>query len=279
MKKPWIIWLLAVLITLTAVYYQRKTGPTHPKFEKIVLNGKEYKLKFLRSYGEEKDCKINFSIPDKLVEATIYYKRYPTPDSFIAMPMKRQGDELVAYLPQQPPAGKIAYYIELQEGNNYHYLLKEEPVIIRFKGKVPNGIIISHVLLIFLAMFFSNLAGLFAVAKKDQFRKWAYVAFSLLLVGGMIFGPIMQKYAFGAFWTGFPNGMDLTDNKTLIAFLFWAIAIIMNIRKKRAGWVVAAAIIMLLINSIPHSFMGSELDYKSNEVITASLGEIGVYLL
>ncbi len=43
----------------------------------------------------------------------------------------------------------------------------------------------------------------------------------LLVLGGFLLGPIVQKYAFGAFWTGWPFGEDLTDNKTAVAVLAW----------------------------------------------------------
>jgi hypothetical protein len=42
----------------------------------------------------------------------------------------------------------------------------------------------------------------------------------------MILGPVVQKFAFGEYWTGFPFGTDLTDNKTLIAFIGWIIALV-----------------------------------------------------
>jgi hypothetical protein len=41
----------------------------------------------------------------------------------------------------------------------------------------------------------------------------------------MILGPVVQYYAFGEFWTGVPFGWDLTDNKTLVAVIFWALAV------------------------------------------------------
>jgi hypothetical protein len=43
------------------------------------------------------------------------------------------------------------------------------------------------------------------------------------------------------------NGMGLTDNKTLIAFVFWIIAILANIKNERCYLIVLAAIIMLLV--------------------------------
>jgi hypothetical protein len=73
----------------------------------------------------------------------------------------------------------------------------------------------------------------------------------------------VQKFAFGALWTGFPFGYDLTDNKTLIAFIGWIIAIIAGRNGRPArGWVLAAAILLLIIFLIPHSLLGSELDYS-----------------
>ncbi len=90
----------------------------------------------------------------------------------------------------------------------------------------------------------------------------------ILLVGGMIFGPLMQLYAFGELWTGFPKGMDLTDNKTLIAVVFWVIAFIANRKKQRPIWIIIASIVMLMIYLIPHSMFGSEFNYDAGKVVT-----------
>ncbi len=78
----------------------------------------------------------------------------------------------------------------------------------------------------------------------------------------MVLGSIVQKYAFGAYWTGFPFGMDLTDNKTLIALLGW-IAAAFAVEKNRQSMILifAAAILMLGVYAIPHSLVGSELKH------------------
>ena len=90
-----------------------------------------------------------------------------------------------------------------------------------------------------------------------------------MFFGGLIFGPVVQKFAFGAYWTGWPFGQDLTDNKTLIAFIFWVIALIRIWRnREKRGWILVAAIVLLVIFLIPHSMFGSELDYSTGEVVT-----------
>lgn len=53
-------------------------------------------------------------------------------------------------------------------------------------------------------------AGLAALLNLNDIRKLAFIALGGMTLGGMILGPIVQKYAFGEYWTGFPFGGDLT---------------------------------------------------------------------
>ena len=184
--------------------------------------------------------------------------------------MTRMGEDLVAYLPGQPPAGKLEYRVVLRhEGQEYP--LNEFPVVIRFKGAVPAWVLIPHILFIFTAQLLSLLAGLFAIYRLKGYKLYGMITVILIFAGGFILGPVMQKYAFGAFWTGFPFGQDLTDNKVLFAMIFWVLAIIMNAKKERPVYTLIAASVFFLINMIPHSVMGSELDYETGEVLTGMI--------
>jgi len=81
-------------------------------------------------------------------------------------------------------------------------------------------------------------------------------------VGQFILGPLVQKYAFGIFWSGFPLGTDLTDNKTVIMFFFWIVALAAGRKGRPARLaVLAASVVTLVIYLIPHSLFGSELKY------------------
>ena len=84
-----------------------------------------------------------------------------------------------------------------------------------------------------------------------------------MFLGGFVLGPLMQKFAFGVAWSGFPFGTDLTDNKTLIAFLAWIVALVAGRRGRPARpFVIAASLVTLLVFLIPHSLLGSEYDYS-----------------
>ena len=88
-----------------------------------------------------------------------------------------------------------------------------------------------------------------------------------MTAGGMILGPIVQKFAFGEYWTGFPFGGDLTDNKMLIMWVSWLIAVgAIGTREKKnekvsRTLVLCAALVMTVVYLIPHSMRGSELNY------------------
>jgi hypothetical protein len=266
MKKI-LFWTLAVLITFSAIIYQRKTGPTYDKEVNIRINETEYQFKLIRSHGGETDCRVVLNVPDQHITAKLHYRMYPTNNEWTVAEMERLDDLLTASLPNLPPAGKYEYKIELEKDGKTYPLNNGEPVIIRFKGDVPASILIPHVILMFIAMLLGNLAGIMALFKDPKFRLYTKLTFWTLLVGGLIFGPWVQWHAFGEAWAGVPFAWDLTDNKTLVAFIFWLLALLMNRKKERPVYTAVAAIIMLIIYYIPHSMYGSQLDPETGEII------------
>jgi hypothetical protein len=272
MKKSVIAWGLAVLITLFAAYYQRKTGPTYPKKEKTELAGKTYSFQLPRSHNSTGDCEIKLEIPGNIT-GKVFYKRLNTKDSYDTILFRREGDFLIAGLPKQDPAGKLQYYLELNDGVKTQVVEKETNVIIRYKGEVPPYVLIPHILLMFFAMLFANLTGIMAVFKSKSTYLYSKITIIILFIGGMILGPIVQKFAFGEYWTGIPFGWDLTDNKTLIALVFWLLAFVLFKKTKKFAYIIAAAIIMLVVYLIPHSLFGSELNYETGKVVTGFISQ------
>lgn len=281
--KKLVLWFMSIVITIGAAYYQRKTGPTYPKQINITLNDTVYKVKLIRSLGLDERSEVKLKINDTTVKARLYFKRFRSDEdyqvtefaykvypvnSFLMNKVFKISEEkaLFAKVPQQPPAGKLQYYFEITDSEGTRSYLKDSPIVIRFKGGVPPFILVPHILFMFLAMLFSTLAGLMSIIKFPLYKKYSILTLILFIAGGMVLGPIVQYYAFGDLWTGIPFGWDLTDNKTLIALLFWILAVVMNRKQERPLYTALAAFILLLVYSIPHSLFGSELDYASGQV-------------
>ena len=263
-------WILAILITLTAVVYQRMTGPTYPVKGHSHLGDIQYTYQLKRSYSNDSDCPISLKIADTSVAGILKYRRFKTDDPWIQKSMDRTGDQITAFLPHQPAAGKLQYQVILQKQDQIAVIPSaDDYIIIRFKNPVPKVVLVPHIFFMFFGMLFSNRAAFECFQKNGSPMKYAWWTFVLLFIGGMLFGPIVQWYAFGDPWTGFPIGIDLTDNKTLISMFFWILALSLGRKNAHRAriFVLIAAIITLVIFSIPHSLLGSELDFQSRKVV------------
>jgi hypothetical protein len=321
MKKLF-LWVLAVFITLGAAVYQRLTGPTYPASGQATIDGQTVKARLLRSAENVADCEIMIRGTGAL-EGYLEYMRYKTQDPWTKVPLEHKQGGLAGSLPKQPAAGKLAYKVTLVSGDKEAALNGDKPVVIRFKGPVPGWVLIPHVIIMFLAMLLSTIAGLSAFGKMKEWPTFkfgpalvllvlglgsAYLIFKLvgipkimgtnllwlcipvsigigallaaiplkadhrtfakctavvLFIGGFILGPLVQKFSFGVLWSGFPLGFDLTDNKTFIAMVGWiAVLFLMRKGKQARIWTVLAAVLLMVVYSIPHSVLGSELDYS-----------------
>lgn len=259
-----ILWCIAVLLTIAASIYQRKTGPTYPLEGSFTLKDQIFSYSLPRS-GGERDCLIELKNWPKNKESILHWQEYPATNAsvFTTVKMQRKANTSFAYLPQQPAAGKLAYYIEI-EGTDFH----TPTTLIRFKNEVHWSVLVPHILLMFTSMLAGAMVLLLGFANDIRYKAFLKYTFWILLVGGFIFGPLVQKQAFDAFWTGFPFGFDLTDNKTLIAF----IAISLAYFTRRFTWnkwmAIIAILILFAIFTIPHSLGGSELNRNTGTVET-----------
>jgi hypothetical protein len=261
MKKI-LLWLLAFLITAASAVYQRMTGPTHPVRGKAALTSGDVRFELPRSAEISSDREITLEVPDTEVGGRLLYRRFKTEDTWTETPLVRKEARLVGFLPRQPIAGKLVYKVVLTDGGKDVPIGGDGGIVIRFKGHAPLPLLLAHILVIFAAMLFSTRAGFAALDRKSDPRRLAVWTAVLFFVGGFILGPLMQKFAFGSWWTGFPLGKDLTDSKTLFAMLVWLVALIAGRGgRKNRGWVLAASIVTLIVFLIPHSVLGSELRY------------------
>ncbi len=264
MSRSAILWVLAFFVTISSAIYQRMTGPTYPSTGKVSVGGTAVAYRFLRSHDVAEDAPVELRPEKSGIMGLLEWKRYKTEDAWTVVPMKDSGGVLSAALPHQPAAGKLEYRVRATVGNVEAVIPKEGNVVLRFKGVVPTSILIIHVMAMFGAMFLSTRTGLEFFNPQHQLARLIPLTIVFLAVGGLVLGPIVQKYAFDAYWTGWPFGHDLTDNKTILALLGWVAASI-ALRKGWNGraWAFGAALLMFAVYMIPHSVLGSELDYKA----------------
>jgi hypothetical protein len=260
MKRTYHLWLLAFFITAGSAVFQRMTGPSYPKHYVTLLDGKAIEVVLERAHGGISDHPVTVAANNASVTGRVEWKRYNTNDPVISVPMTMGDGVLTANLPAQPPAGKLHYTVFLTDGKQTF----SASTVIRFRGDVPAAVLIVHIAAMFFGMLLSARTGLEIFAKEPSLKNLTWATFAVITFGGMVMGPLVLKFAFNEWWTGFPFGTDITDNKTLIAFLGWLTAVVALQRTKDPKrFILAAAVITLLVFLIPHSLWGTELDYST----------------
>ncbi|MEN8005932.1 MAG: hypothetical protein ABFS42_02915 [Candidatus Krumholzibacteriota bacterium] len=283
MKRVILLWFVAFVLTAAFLVWQKISGPTYEKRFDTELAGTPIKGELLRTHSISADMPVTVHVPDAGVSATVVWRRFPTEDPWINLPMERDGEVLRAAIPRQGMAGKVEYHVQFVKDGQMIEVPADEAAVARFKGDVPNTILILHIFAIVLAFLFSTGAGFEALTNGPNLKQLSRVTFGFLVVGGLVLGPIVQKYAFDAYWTGWPLGEDLTDNKLAVGALLWLIAMVRSWNAgpgNRAGkwWAVAAMLVIFVIFSIPHSIHGSTLDYESGEHIQVLVESVQLLL-
>jgi hypothetical protein len=262
MSKPAVQWIIAVLLTLSSAAWQRMSGPTYPMKGSVRLDGQEIAFRLQRSNLITGRQPVTVTVADTAVTGAVEWRRFPTSDPWATLQMARQGDRLETAIPPAPEplmpmAGKLEYRVTLVKGAD-KASFPATAAITRFKGDVPTWILAPHIAAMFFGMLFATRAAMAALFGGST-RGPAFLAFSLLVFGGLVLGPVVQKLAFGQYWTGVPFGFDLTDNKTLIAAVAWVLAVIQLRGGRQARVAVAlATVVTMVVFAIPHSVWGSQ---------------------
>ncbi len=264
-KKSVLFWILAIFFAVLIMIFQRMTGPTHPVKGSETIKDEKVSYKFLRSSIANRPLKVSINVKNEGIDGYLYSKRYDRVNKYEwdIKKMERSEGVLTGKIKGEDTAGKVEYLVKLiiRDTKEEFDINGGKAVIARFKGDVPLFYLLSHIIFMILGFIFAMRTLIETFRKDGNFYNLVNWTLAIVFLGGIVFGPIVQYYAFGDFWTGIPFGTDLTDNKTLIAVIFWILAFFM--KKKSKYWVIAAVLIMLVIYSIPHSALGSERNYKT----------------
>jgi hypothetical protein len=267
-----VLWIAAFILTVVLAVFQRMTGPSYPLRGSFELpDGGEQSYSLPRTHGGAGGLEVVVELPASVPGGTLEWRRYPTDEPWRSQELVGDGDgSWSAEIPHQPPAGKVEYRLSLAGGDLTITAPEGDPAVARFRADVPAWVLIPHILAMFGSMLVAT-RSLLEVLRPATLgpRAMVLTAMGLLVVGGLFLGPVVQKFAFDAYWTGWPNGADLTDNKTLIAVIAWLPATILALKRKRLRVaVVAGWIVMMGVFLIPHSLRGSEMDWSEGEIKT-----------
>ena len=139
----------------------------------VTVNNVKYDIKLVRSLGLDEPPTVRLAIDDQRASARIYFKKFRVDEPYTSADFTYKVEPVESFImnkifgmyemkgffaeiPQQPPAGKLEYYIEITDDSGITTLHKEDPIVIRFKGAVPSAVLTPHIFFMFFAMLLST---------------------------------------------------------------------------------------------------------------------------
>lgn len=189
--------------------------------------------------------------------------------------IREGGSRMGVYLPPFRQGEKVRYAIRLvrQDGTVVRLPQGGGWYTIRYKAHASMPVLVAHIVAMFAGFFFMILAFFEAVralrsgtGKRGVMMptRWALL---FTFLGGGPLGFLLNRQVFGPVWEGYPFGADVTDNKTMIIFVFWLASALLawgsfvgrGEERDRLGtrgfaWaIVASFVVSLALYLVPHS--------------------------
>ncbi|MBI5361042.1 MAG: hypothetical protein HZA48_10725 [Planctomycetes bacterium] len=168
-------------------------------------------------------------------------KQFTKNDFKIAQMVPGNADYFIATLESMERGRKYYYFIEAVDNAGNTITLPEKPLEghrnlfrLSYENKAAlQSVLLIHIVTMLIALFFLIHSFYYSihfliVGAKGIISKcfstvfWGTVFFT---VSGFPIGWWVAYDSVGSAWGGFPLGNDITDNKTLVTFLFWAIVL------------------------------------------------------
>lgn len=225
-------YILALVLTIVLLGIARRTSTRHEETLHATVDGTTITHKTVtENFGDGPIIDVKAANTADLAAIVVFYE----PNSpRISQEMTPTAEGFTTRLPSLPKGHKWFYHIEISKnGNTAAALPADRDQFIKFKGHVTPLILIPHIFCMFATIFFGALTVFTAFdLTRGRGNPRASVRFLLLtaifaFIGGFPLGYAVAYQAFGVGWGGIPIGWDITDNKTVILFLFWLITLLL----------------------------------------------------
>ncbi|MCX7987684.1 MAG: hypothetical protein N2662_12175 [Bacteroidales bacterium] len=256
MLKKILFLIIAIAISITAVFVQQIMDNEFPYKANVEISGKTYSLSLPKVNEGVVDCIIELNIPDKEIEGYLYHKVYNSNGTWQRIKLLRINDKLVSILPYQKPMIKLYYYIELRDGNgNSYFVHKDNPFVVLFRNHPPRVLSYAISLLLFFVLIVSNYLGLVSAFKINHFIKYIRLLFYMLSAAVIL--------DFISYWIAYQHLLvvpsphnDLRIFKYLIIFILWLLVYYSHRNNKEKRIIVLlSSIITLFLFCLPDHFV------------------------
>lgn len=224
---------IALFITIALLGLARRISTRHPTdYSSQIGDITASHRTITEDFGDGPVLDVALSSPESLTTVVYYSETDGGPYTVDTLTMTSAG--FTGELPVLKKGSKWFYRIELfKDGESVAKFPPYGSQFIKFKGHVPGHILIPHIFFMFATAFFGLLTVVLAFdlarGKGDLKKAVRYLLWTVIaaFIGGFPLGYLVAYAAFGVGWGGIPFGWDITDNKTVLLFVFWFVTLIL----------------------------------------------------
>ena len=283
--------IVALLLTFVLLYIAQTNSRGRPEFLSHSEGGYTFEMTTVPKITEYQSDSLRLTIDGPIGPGDRVVYRTTGHPGLDTVPFEKYTTGSAAYdtaageyfaLVEAGPRGQREYYVfEVIDstGATLARFTKDEgrPFLLRYIGEVPSYILIPHIIFMFVTVFclaYGSVNSVYVISGRQSVHSmaiWYFWAMAATFLGGYIFGPPMNYYAFDGFWEGVPFGTDATDNKTQLLFVYLLFVVAASLgsltrgkfgrdafRPRVLGWFgFLGFFVMLGIYLIPHSIQFS----------------------
>jgi hypothetical protein len=230
--KPVKILLSALIVVLLVAGCGQKEAVEEFKSQWIKLKHKPIEKAVV---GTDAPVRATIEVSEDIeaVRLFLYYTAGDAPQEVIQLEFLESGDYFAA-IPSQKRGTQVEYYLEARAGRD---LVVRVPKDIErpgftfvYKGTPNQAILVTHLVLRFMALLLFLLCGFLAFRALTHRRvvvdipRLGFLGTVIYFISSFPLGMIVDFQRYGKPWTGFPVSNGLGDNKSLIIVLYWLAA-------------------------------------------------------
>ena len=224
---------VAVILTIVLLGIARRISTRHPSdFSQQIGDVTASHTTVTEDFGDGPVLDVQLSSPTGLTALVFYSETDGGP--YVSDTLTGTSDGFTGVLPVLQKGSKWFYHIVILKGEKSVAVFPPYGnQFIKFKGHVPPHVLIPHIFCMFAIVFFGLLTVFSAFdltrGKGDLKKSLRYLLLTIIFafIGGFPLGYYVAYLAFGVGWGGIPFGWDITDNKTVLLFVFWLVTLIL----------------------------------------------------
>jgi hypothetical protein len=220
MKQNIILWIAAIVIVFTAVYYKNLISHYYPVSGSFGIEGEKVTFKFDKIHSGREDYTVLIRSDKKDLSGYIEWK-HENEENWQSVPLESGEEILKGNIPNQPASTLINYRVILIHKGTSITLPRYEPVKLEFRNRISPAVNVLYYFFFFGGLVLAVRSGLEYFRSNSKVKALSVFAIIFFMLFSFIFSPLRNSYVSGFMGDYIPKPNELFLLKDMAYFFIW----------------------------------------------------------